>query len=70
MPVPFPQEEEEEDYEYTTDNAFCDNDEWTSVFRGTGLASCGMGKCSVSILESNTFGLMVLFLLSRQPVQH
>jgi hypothetical protein len=55
VPVPFPQEEEEEDNEYTTDNAFCDNDEWTSVFRGTGLASCGMGKGFVSILEVHTF---------------
>eukprot|EP00804_Cyclotella_cryptica_P019976 CCRYP_007888-RA/>CCRYP_007888-RA protein AED:0.10 eAED:0.10 QI:1726/0.75/0.77/1/0.87/0.77/9/2621/956 len=60
VPVPFPQEEEEEDNEYTTDNAFCDNDEWTSVFRGTGLASCGMASAALNLFRENADSLVYL----------
>lgn len=60
MPVPFPQEEEEEGNEYTTDDAFCDNDEWTSVFRGKGLASCGMAYASLNLFRENADSLTYL----------
>jgi hypothetical protein len=56
-PVPFPQEEEEEGNEYTTDDAFCDNDEWTSVYRGKGLASCGMASAALNLFRENADSL-------------
>ena len=60
VPVPFPQEEEEEDNEYSIDNAFCDNDEWTSVFRGKGLASCGMAGAALNLFRENADSLTYL----------
>lgn len=57
VPVPFPQEEEEEDNEYTTDDAFSDYDEWTSVFRGKGLASCGMAGAALNLFKENADSL-------------
>ena len=57
VPVPFPQEEEEEATEYTTDHAFCDNDEWTEVFRGKGLASCGMAGAALNLFKENADSL-------------
>lgn len=58
--MPFPQEEEEEGNEYSTDNAFCDNDEWTSVFRGKGLASCGMAGAALNLFREHADSLTYL----------
>ena len=57
VPVPFPQEEEEEATEYTVDDLFCDDDEWTSVFRGKGLASCGMASAALNLFRENADSL-------------
>jgi hypothetical protein len=59
MPVPFPQQQDDDD-EYNTDTCAPDADEWTSVFRGRGLALCGMAGAALNLFRENADTLIYL----------
>lgn len=59
MPVPFPQQEDDDD-DYSTDTCAPDADEWTSVFRGRGLALCGMAGAALNLFRENADTLIYL----------
>ncbi len=46
IPVPFPDQE-------VTDSAVENDDDWTNVFRGQGLALCGMASASVNLFREH-----------------
>ena len=59
-PVPFPQqEEEEEDGLYSP---LDENEEWTSVFGGNGLALCGMAGAATNVFRETVDSLLYFAL--------
>ncbi len=65
LPVPFPQRDGEEDNKHKADNATgskFDNDEWTSIMRGQGLALCGMAGAALNLFRENADSLLYLAL--------
>ncbi|KAL9187576.1 hypothetical protein ACHAXT_001679 [Thalassiosira profunda] len=59
MPVPFPQQQQEESQ---TSLDKCDEEEWTSVFRGNGLALCGMAGAAMNLFRETADSLLYLAL--------
>ncbi|KAL7539657.1 hypothetical protein ACHAXR_009474 [Thalassiosira sp. AJA248-18] len=57
MPVPFPQQEEDDQDDKT--NSL---DDWTSVFRGNGLALCGMAGAASNLFRETADSLLYLAL--------
>ena len=66
MPVPFPQEEDEakpnDDGFNSNKSTDSLNEEWTSVFRGNGLALCGMAGGASNLFRETADSLLYLAL--------
>ena len=66
MPVPFPQEEDEakpnDDGPNNNKSTDSLNEEWTSVFRGNGLALCGMASGASNLFRETADSLLYLAL--------
>jgi hypothetical protein len=67
-PVPFPQQEEEEEEDQNgernsySSRSLDESEEWTSVFRGNGLALCGMAGAAYNLFRETADSLLYLAL--------
>jgi len=68
MPVPFPQQQHDDDVNdeeirnKSPDSPFLDDEEWTSIFRGNGLALCGMAGAASNLFRETADSLLYLAL--------
>lgn len=67
VPVPFPQQQQVEEDDDCIRNTYTtcsqdDSEEWTSVFRGNGLALCGMAGAAANLFQEAVDPLLYLAL--------